>query len=200
MIFDSFGAAPPSTTGLVGFPSMLLSDVAATVAHLKVVEPDLPAGEIRIAAVPARVPLTRASISTSDQPAARRLGGALRLDDDRASQHGGPDWTGFIPGLVPTARTLRVDLVLEGEASGPSITLAEASELLDLLDAAVPTEISVARVVLRSRDGEDHEAEIQTIHSRDARALSVELAGLSLPLRTVVHSLAPSTLPDHPMP
>lgn len=189
MIIASFGPddpTPPSTTGLVGRPSILLSEVASAVARVEIVEPHLAAGEIRIVAVPARTPLTRVSISTRDELAARRLAAGLSLDDDRASQLPWSVWTGHPVSQDTDARALRVDLLLEGETSTQTTTLTEATNLLYLIDSAAPTEISVARVHLRPSDAE---LEIRTIHRRDADTLQRELADLDLPLRPVVHAL-----------
>jgi hypothetical protein len=171
--------------------SMLLSEAATALARVAIVEPrrGLAAREIRLDAVPARIPLTRVRISTADSAAAGSIADILRLDDLRDSAHPGPAWSGYPagPDLDPTTRALRVELVLTSEVE-PAITLMEASNLLDILDAAVPTEIQVVRLHLRACDASDDVIEVQTIHARDARALSAEIAGLGLPLKPVVHA------------
>jgi hypothetical protein len=180
--------------------SMLLSEAATALARVAIAEPrvGLAAREIQLDAIPARARLTRVRISTADRAGARTIAEILGLDDLRSSYHPGPAWTGYLSGPVldPTIRALRVDLVLEAEAPEPIITLTEASNLLDLLDAAAPAEIQVARIHLRPRDDADDEIQVQTIYPRDARALSTELAGLDLPLRPVVHARPPQTVPS----
>jgi hypothetical protein len=169
-----------------------LSDVATAAGRVAAAGPHLPAGQLRFAAVSARTPLTNVLISTADQQAAESLAKVLRLDHHEASD-GAPCWSGYpvFPGEDLSARALRVDLIVTGELSEPTLTLLEAADMLDLLAGAVLADIPLVLVQLWARDAEDDEVEIHAVDPSDAQLLAFELDVVDFPLRPVV--IAPTT-------
>jgi len=197
----------PMTTRPTGghVPLSVMADAVGLVAA---VADELAASEVLVEVVPDEVPrpddrgatavwCTRLRISAPDEEAARDLARVLRLPL-RPADGGGPvpypAWSGIYPLSEVARRPLRVDLALTDQAPGPAITLREALAFVDLLAGVVLTNIPVVLIRLRARDtadGAGGEAEIHTADPHGAQTLRLELAGVQLPLRPVVHA------PDH---